>query len=194
MLDFSDSFIRKYINFLSLYIFLAGNIILILLLLPGDIDITKVEISKLGVSEKYGTIFNMLFMFCGLLEVGFAYLIIKRFKFNFYESLFFLTPWVLTFGIGFFNLDSNETLHKFSAYSFAITWIFMQLVMIIKFYSKRFKNITLATIFFQLLTGVVFLLYYGKINGVFEMTYMTFVYFWAFYMLMTLKRKLSNKA
>lgn len=169
----------KYNAVLSIIFFLGSTFYLTNKIPNFNLSVLTISEMSYYLNPSQLSFFNLLFFIKAFMDLSFLYYVLKHFKLKIY-SLISLS-WILAvsaFGLlGFFPTHQNHDIHLLLVY---IIFFFATLSEIL--FSRLTKNddfkfLTNNLIVVQLVSIILFFITSG-FNGVFEIIYMLFVFFW----------------
>lgn len=171
--------IFKYNAILSIIFFISSTFYLSRQI--PNYSFSSFTISKMSyfLDPKKLVFFNLLFFIKGFMDLGFAFYVIRYFKLKYYSSTSIsLLLAVLSFGLlGFFPTHQYKEIHIFLVYLIFFFWSLSEFLFARLTKNKDFQFLTNNLLIIQLTSIIMFVLT-DNFNGVFEIFYMLFVFFW----------------
>lgn len=142
-------------------------------------EYTISDLSEFLTQERLGY-FNLTFIIKALLDLSFAFYLLKKYRLKFFSLTFFsLLISILCFGLlGFFPSAYYLTIHRILVYLMFFFFSLAEYFLARLTKNPDFQYLTKNLLFVQTTLIFLFLITTKEFNGVFEIVYMLLVFFW----------------
>lgn len=171
--------IFKYNAILSILFFLGSTFYLSSQVPSFNFSIFTISQMSYFLNPGQLSFFNLLFFIKGFMDLSFTFFVFKHFKLHIYSptAICWLIA-VLSFGLlGFFPTHQYFEMHLALVYIMFFFWTLSEFLFARLTDNNDFKFLTNNLLIVQLASIVLFVAT-NNFNGVFEIVYMLFVFFW----------------
>ncbi len=171
--------IFKYNAILSILFFLGSTFYLGSKIPNFNLSLFTISQMSYFLDPKQLSYFNLLFIIKSFMDLSFTYFVFKHFKLPIYSPT--AISWliaVLSFGfLGFFPTHQYFEIHLALVYLMFFFWTLSEYLFAKLTNNSDFKFLTNNLLIVQLASIILFVTT-NNFNGVFEIIYMLFVFFW----------------
>jgi len=171
--------IFKYNAILSILFFIGSTFYLSRQIPNFNFSIFTISQMSYFLNPGQLSFFNLLFFIKGFMDLSFTFYVFKYFKLRIYSptAICWLIA-VLSFGLlGFFPTHQYFEIHLFLVYVMFFFWTLSEFLFAKLTENSDFKFMTNNLLIVQLALIMLFVIT-NNLNGVFEIVYMLFVFFW----------------
>lgn len=171
--------IFKYNAILSILFFIGSSFYLSTQIQEYNLSTFTISAMSRFLKEGGLSFFNSMFFIKAILDLTFAYYVIKHFKLKIYHpAAISMLIAILSFGLlGFFPSNQYRQIHLFLVYVIFLFWTLLEYLFARLTNDDSFAYLTNNLLLIQLVSGLMFLAT-NNFNAVFETLYMFFVFVW----------------